>query len=170
MGDRPNPTDMISKWAVLLRLAESRSSPPAAYCNSSELVAFTAGGELLSRPARMCRVRRRFSGAWGRARGRMGCAFAVRRTAGPARWAFGPSGERAARTRKNWALPNESDARAERNERSEFAGLPRGRRPARAVLRTAGFNSKRVEAARLFGVDTASKTPYGRVYSERQRN
>ena len=32
----------------------------------------------------------------------MGVAFAVRRTAGPARWAFGPPGERAARTRQNW--------------------------------------------------------------------
>ena len=35
-------------WAELLRLAESRSSPPprAADCNSTELVALTAGGEL----------------------------------------------------------------------------------------------------------------------------
>ena len=32
----------------------------------------------------------------------MGCAFAVRRTAGPARWAFGPPSERAARNRQNW--------------------------------------------------------------------
>ena len=35
----------------------------------------------------------------------MGCAFAVRRTAGPARWAFGPPGERAARTQQNGAEP-----------------------------------------------------------------
>ena len=37
----------------------------------------------------------------GRAVGR---AFAVRRTAGPARWAFGPPPERAARTQKNWVV------------------------------------------------------------------
>ena len=34
--------------------------------------------------------------------GEWDCAFAVRRTAGPARWAFGPPPERAARTRQNW--------------------------------------------------------------------
>ena len=34
-----------------------------------------------------------------------GCASAVCRTAGPARWAFGPPPERAARTRQNWAEP-----------------------------------------------------------------
>ncbi len=36
-------------WAEFLRLFEPRSSPPphAADCNSTELVALTAGGELL---------------------------------------------------------------------------------------------------------------------------
>ena len=42
-----------------------------------------------------------FRAALGRAVGR---AFAVRRTAGPARWAFGPPPERAARTQKNWVV------------------------------------------------------------------
>ena len=48
-----------------------------------------------------------FSAGCGRKRTRqigdeLGGAFAVRRTAGLARWAFGPPGERAARTRQNW--------------------------------------------------------------------
>ena len=71
----------------------------------------------------------------------MGCAFAVHRTA-----VLGESDAIAARGgRAEDALAvlvagkYGSDARAERNERSEFAGLPRGRRPARATLRVAGF-------------------------------
>ena len=42
---------MARIWAELLRLFEPRSSPPprAADCNSSELVALTAGGEPLKR-------------------------------------------------------------------------------------------------------------------------
>ena len=54
------------------------------------------------------------------------------------------------------------DARAERNERSEFAGLPRRRRPARAVLRTAGGSSQR-----KLSLKRHSTCP---VYSERHRN
>ena len=43
------PRRILESWAELLRLFEPRSSPPphAADCNSSELVALTAGGELL---------------------------------------------------------------------------------------------------------------------------
>ena len=56
-----------------------------------------------------------------------------------------------------------SDARAGRNEHCEFAGLPRGRRPARAVLRTAGGSSQtklslKDTAARLFREATQLKT------------
>ncbi len=42
---------------------------------------------------------------WYLGRERIDYAIAVRRTAGPARWAFGPPGERAARTQQNGAEP-----------------------------------------------------------------
>ena len=59
-------------WAELLRLAESRSSPPphAADCNSSELVALTAGGELLRLGTSS--VLRTNLAEWGQ---RIGCAL-----------------------------------------------------------------------------------------------
>ncbi len=84
-----------------------------------------------------------FRAALGRAVGR---AFAVRRTAGLARWAFGPPGERAARTRKNRALPN-------------------GLKPAGpAATSVAGLRWGRLRPARFF---ESQASP---VYSERQRN
>ncbi len=55
---RPAQAIRLNLLAVLLRLTEPRSSPPphAADCNSSELVALTAGGELLSCSERMGRA------------------------------------------------------------------------------------------------------------------
>ncbi len=49
MGDRPKLIDWAVNEALFLRPKGSRSSPPlhAADCNSSGLVAFTAGGEQL---------------------------------------------------------------------------------------------------------------------------
>ena len=100
------------RWAELLRLFEPRSSPPphAAGCNSSELVALTAGGEQLKRNEWVVLLRP-FRVARAAASGRGGPQLTL---------LLGPAGFNSPKLRASSAIPfgiavlGESDASAAR--------------------------------------------------------
>ncbi len=93
----------------------------------------------------------------------MGCAFAVRRTAGPARWAFGPPPERAARNRKT-GLSSKRAVLLRLVEPRGPKASPRGRPATDVAVGPAGFDplELRANSAIPHGIAVLGKNCRGR--------